>query len=104
MEGECSSLIGCPTALQYLSRPVFPPAPHPAGDPMGENIHRSRTFKFFIVASNLNKKLVAANYLAKLLDNGEKNYSIFRNFVGKCSSTLGCIMHKLGYCGDDERL
>jgi len=44
--------------------------------------------KFFIVASNLNKKLVAADYLTKLSDNGEKNYSIFGNFMRKCSSTL----------------
>lgn len=60
--------------------------------------------KFFIVASNLNKKLVAADYLTKLSDNNEKNYCLFGNFVGECSSTLMCIMHKLGHCGGDERL
>ena len=34
-------------------------------------------------------------------DNDEKNYFIFGNFVGECSSTL---MHKLGHYGNDERL
>ena len=58
--------------------------------------------KFFIVASNLNKKLVAADYLTKLSDNGEKNYSIFENFMGKYCSTLVYIMHKLGHCGDER--
>ena len=52
----------------------------------------------------MNKKLVAADYLTKLLENGEKNYSIFGNFVDECSSTLVCIMQKLGQCDDDERL
>ena len=37
-------------------------------------------------------------------DNDEKNYSIFGNFAGECSSTLLCIMHKLGHCGGDARL
>ena len=60
--------------------------------------------KFFIVASNLNKKLVASDYLTKLSDNDEKNYSVFRNFVGECSSTLVCVTHKLGHCGDYVRL
>jgi len=58
--------------------------------------------KFFIVTSNLNKKLVAAVYLTKLSDNGEKNYSIFGNFVGECSNTLVCIMHKLSHCSDER--
>jgi len=60
--------------------------------------------KFFIVSSNLNKKLVAGDYLTKLSDNDEKNYSVFGKFVGECSSTLVCVMHKLGHCGDDVRL
>ena len=60
--------------------------------------------KFFIVASNLNKKLVAGDYLTKLSDNDEKYYSIFGKFIGECSSTLVCVMHKLGHCGDDVRL
>jgi len=60
--------------------------------------------KFFIVTSNLNKKLVAGDYLTKLSDNNEKNYSVFGNFVGESSSTLVCVMHKLGHCGVDERL
>ena len=60
--------------------------------------------KFFIVASNLNKKLVAGNYLTKLSDNDEKNYSVFGKFISECFSTLVCVMHKLGHCGDDVRL
>jgi len=49
---------------------------------------RELLIKFFIVASNLNKKLVAPYYLTKLSDNDKKNYSIFGNFVDECSSTL----------------
>jgi len=59
--------------------------------------------KLFIIA-NLNKKLVAADYLTKVSDNDEKNYFIFGNFIGECSSTLVCIMHKLGHYDNDERL
>jgi len=50
----------------------------------------------------LNKKLVAADYLTKLSDNDEKNYSVFGNFVGEC--ILVCVMHKLGHCGGDVTL
>ena len=65
---------------------------------------RELLISHFFVASNLNKKLVAGDYLTKLSDNDEKNYSVFGNFVGECSSTLVCIMHKLEHCGADERL
>jgi len=60
--------------------------------------------KFFIVAGNLNKKIVAGDYLTKLSDNDEKNYSVFGKFIGECSSTLVCVMHKLGHCGNDVKL
>ena len=40
-------------------------------------------------------------YLTKLSDNNEKNYFVFENFVGECSSTLVCVMHKLGHCDGD---
>jgi len=60
--------------------------------------------KFIIVGCNLNAKLVAAEYLAKLTDNDENNYKVFESFTGECSSTLLCIMHRLGRCGRDEAL
>jgi len=46
--------------------------------------------KFFIVG-NLNGKLVAAEYLSKLLDN-EKNYKVFERFSRECSNTLQCVL------------
>jgi len=60
--------------------------------------------KFIIVGYNLNAKLVAAEYLAKLTVNDENNYKVFESFTRECSSTLLCIMHSLGHCGGDETL
>jgi len=60
--------------------------------------------KFFIVGCNLNKKLVAAEYLSNLSDDDERNYKIFESFSRECSSTLLCIMHRLGHCGEDQAL
>jgi len=60
--------------------------------------------KFIIVSCNLNAKLVAADYLRDLSDNEENNYKIFERFSRGCSSTLLCIMHSLGHCGNDQRL
>jgi len=60
--------------------------------------------KFFIVDCNLNAKLVAAEYLSSLSDNDEKNYKVFESFSRECSSTLLCIMHSLGHCGEDQTL
>lgn len=56
--------------------------------------------KFFIVACNLNQKLIASDYLFKLSDNTENNYKVFENFTRECSSTLLCVMHKLGHCDE----
>jgi len=60
--------------------------------------------KFFIISCNLNGKLVAAEYLSSVADNDYKNYKVFESFSRKCSSTLLCIMHSLGHCGEDQTL
>ncbi|KYN18359.1 hypothetical protein ALC57_09334 [Trachymyrmex cornetzi] len=60
--------------------------------------------KFITIACNLNGKLVVVDYLSKLTDNDEINYSVFGDFAGRCSSTLLCVMYKLGHCGGDVRL
>jgi len=65
---------------------------------------RELLHKFFIVGSNLNRKLVATDYLSKLSDNDEENYKVFETFSRECSSTLLCIMHSLGHCGNNEML
>ena len=49
---------------------------------------RESLAKFFIIACNLNQKLVAVDYLTKLSDNDEKNYSVFGCFADECSNTL----------------
>lgn len=60
--------------------------------------------KFFIIACNLNKKIVKGRYFKKLRNNSEKNYKLFEEFARECSSTLLCIIYKVGHCGDDVRL
>jgi len=65
---------------------------------------RELLHKFFIVGCNLYGKLVAAEYLSSLSDNDEKNYKVFERFLCKCSNTLLCIVHSLGYCGDNQTL
>jgi len=60
--------------------------------------------KFIIVGCNLNSKLVAAEYLSYLSDDNERNYKLFERFTRECSSTLLCVMHRLGHCGNDPRL
>jgi len=60
--------------------------------------------KFIIVGCNLNSKLVAAEYLRNLSADDEKNFKLFENFSQECSSTLLCIMHSLGHCGNEQRL
>lgn len=60
--------------------------------------------KFFIIASNLNKKIEKGRYFKKLSNNNENNYALFEEFARVCSNTLLCIMHKLGHCDNDVRL
>jgi len=60
--------------------------------------------KFIIVGCNLNSKLVAAEYLCYLADDDEHNYKLFERFTRECSSTLLCVMHRLGHCENDPRL
>jgi len=60
--------------------------------------------KFIIVGCNLNSKLVAAEYLCYLSDHDEHNYKLFERFTRECSSTLLCVMHRLGHCGNDRGL
>jgi len=60
--------------------------------------------KFIIVGCNLNSKLVAAEYSCYLSDHDEHNYKLFERFTRECSSTLLCVMHRLGHCGNDRRL
>lgn len=60
--------------------------------------------KFFIIACNLNKKIVKGRYFKKLSNNSENNYQLFEEFARECSNTLLCIMYKLGHCDNDVRL
>lgn len=60
--------------------------------------------KFFIIACNLNRKIVKGQYFKKLSNNSENNYNLFEEFARECSNTLLCIMHGLGHCGNDARL
>jgi len=59
---------------------------------------------FFIVACNLNAGLKAAEYLSALSDADEKNYDVFWSFASGCSSTLLCVMTRLGHCAGSEKL
>lgn len=60
---------------------------------------REKIIKFFIVASNLNRRIVKAHYFSKLeRHDDETNYKLFERFANECSSTLLCLMHRLGYC------
>lgn len=65
---------------------------------------RARLTKFFIVGCNLNKKLIASEYLSRLSDNDEENYKVFESFSRECSNTQLCIMHRLGLCDCDRVL
>lgn len=66
---------------------------------------RARIYKFIIIGCSLNQKLNSATYLSGLTDNDdEANYKLFENFSLECSSTLLCIMHKLGHCDCDAKL
>jgi len=60
--------------------------------------------KFFIVACNFNEKIVRGHYFNKLARDNESNYALFDKFASKCSSTLLCGMHRLGFCDGDVTL
>jgi hypothetical protein len=65
---------------------------------------RETIIQFFIIACNINKKIVKGYYFKKVMNNDEDNYKLFDNFASECSSTLLCIMHRLGHCNSDRML
>lgn len=64
---------------------------------------RELLMKFVTIAGNLNGKLVAVNYLSKLINVLTKLFD-FQGFCGGVLQYITTIMYKLGHCGNDVRL